>query len=257
MKLGLIGKSLVHSFSSTYFNEKFLKENLESYAYHNYEIEELNEATLHDLIIKEKLSGFNVTIPYKEKVLPYLHTMSDDAMQIGAVNTVDVNWIDDKTYTLKGFNTDWTGFLKSIRPFLTTHHQKALILGTGGAAKAIAYALKSLGIEFYFVSSKDTHQATNTIKYSELNQFVIQHFKLIVNTSPLGTFPQIDTFPAIPYEYIGYNHLLCDLVYNPSITKFMEKGKEQGATVLNGLGMLQFQADEAWAIWRNKKGHSV
>jgi shikimate dehydrogenase len=257
MKFGLIGKSLLHSFSPAYFNEKFVVHGLTDYSYQAFELPEINQPVLNNLIVQEKLNGFNVTIPYKEAVVTFLDEMSNDAKAIGAVNTIEVRWLNNLSYTLKGYNTDWTGFLKAIRPFLTVHHQQALIIGTGGASKAIAYALKSLGIDYFFVSRNKTEGQSNFLNYTELNQNAINHFKLIINTTPLGTFPEIDACPAIPYQYIGKEHLICDLVYNPSKTKMMELASMGGASVLNGLSMLQFQADEAWEIWNNKKGHSV
>jgi shikimate dehydrogenase len=257
MNLGLIGKSLTHSFSPAYFTNKFVSESLTNHQYKAYEIEQLDEVKLHELILNEKLDGFNITIPYKERILPFLNELSDDASAIGAVNTVVVNWANTTNYTLKGYNTDWTGFLKSIRPFLTTHHQKALILGTGGASKAIGYALRTLGIDCFYASRSRDIKKTNQLFYDDLNNIAIQQFKLIINTTPLGTVPAIESYPNIPYQFIGKDHLLCDLVYNPSETQFMKQGKANGAAVLNGLGMLQFQADEAWQIWNNKKGHSV
>jgi shikimate dehydrogenase len=256
MKLGLIGKSLSHSFSSAYFTEKFIKLGLIDYTYQNFEIDQLNKQLLHELILKEKLGGFNVTIPYKETIIPFLDEMSNDAKKIGAVNTVDIRWLNPNSFFLKGYNTDWSGFLKAIRPFLTTHHQQALILGTGGAAKAIAYALKSLGIDYFFASRSQASSGANILNYSELNQNAITHFKLIINTTPIGTFPAIETCVDIPYQFIGNKHLLCDLIYNPSETKLMKEANERGAAVINGLSMLQFQADEALEIWNNKKGHS-
>jgi shikimate dehydrogenase len=257
MKLGLLGKTLGHSFSPAYFKEKFDQLGISGASYLPFESATISKELLHQLIIAENLDGFNVTIPYKESIITLLDELSKEALEIGAVNTVEVNWSDEHNFSIKGYNTDWTGFLKAIRPFLTVHHQKALILGTGGASKAIAYALKSLGIDFFFVSrSKDAAQS-NCLLYNELNKFAMEHFKLIINTSPLGTVPDTETFPAIPYEYIGKEHLLCDLVYNPAETTFMKKGKHYGATVMNGLSMLQFQADDAWQIWNNKKGHSV
>jgi shikimate dehydrogenase len=256
MKYGLIGKSLKHSFSPAYFADKFKSEGLIDHQYKAYELEELNSATINELVLSESLHGFNITIPYKENILPFIDFISEDAKAIGAINTVFVDWKLDHTYTLNGYNTDWKGFLKAIRPFLTVYHQKALILGTGGASKAIAYALKSLGIDYFFASRNKQGQGSNVINYNELNQYAMAQFKLIINTTPLGTFPAIEGCPDIPYQYVGSNHLLCDLVYNPSETMFMQEGKKHGAAVMNGLSMLQFQADEAWDIWKNKKGHS-
>jgi shikimate dehydrogenase len=250
MKLGLIGKSLVHSFSPDYFSEKFLQEQLYDYTYQALEIETLNKVALHQLIKKHQLNGFNVTIPYKETIVPFLDSCSNDAEEIGAINTVKViHWPDGNLY-LSGYNTDWIGFLKSIRPFLTTHHQKALILGTGGASKAVAYALKTLGIDCLLVSSKADKISHDTITYSQLNDFLIGHYKLIINTTALGTFPNNEEAPIIPYAAIGSDHLLYDLVYNPAETLFMKKGAAHGASVMNGLSMLKFQAEEAFELWK-------
>lgn len=256
MKLGLIGKSLSHSFSPAYFKQLFVSEQMHHSDYSAYEIPLLNKTTLHDFIITHHIDGFNVTIPYKEQIFSLLDSCSADAQKIGAINTVDVQWMDENKYILKGYNTDWTGFLKSIRPFLATQHQKALILGTGGASKAIAYALQSLGIDYYFVSRKSDENAAQVLSYDSLNEHVMRFFKLIINTTPLGTFPDTETCPLIPYQHIDETHLLCDLVYNPTETEFLKRGKAQGAAVLNGLSMLQFQANDAWEIWKNKKGHS-
>jgi shikimate dehydrogenase len=250
MKFGLIGKTLTHSYSPDYFKKKFERLGLKDYQYKAYELAHLDANSLNELVIAEQLKGFNITIPYKESIVPLLNELSEDALNIGAVNTVKVNWINQSTFSLKGYNTDWTGFLKSIRPFLTIHHQKALILGTGGASKAIAYALKSMGIDYYFVSRTATNKHSNSFSYNELNEFIIKQFKFIINTTPIGTFPNVFEIPEIPFQYIGCEHLLVDLVYNPNETKFMKMGKEHDATVLNGLGMLQFQADAAWEIWR-------
>ena len=179
MNLGLIGKSLTHSFSPAYFTNKFVSESLNNHQYKAYEIEQLDEVKLHELISNEQLEGFNVTIPYQESILPFMNELSDDASAIGAVNTVVVHWTNTANYTLKGYNTDWTGFLKSIRPFLTTHHQKALILGTGGASKAIGYALKTLGIDCFYVSRFRDNHKTNQLIYEDLNKIAIEQFKLI------------------------------------------------------------------------------
>jgi shikimate dehydrogenase len=250
MKLGLIGKSLTHSFSPDYFREKFIQEQLYNHTYQAFEIGTLTKSTLRGLIKKHQLNGFNVTIPYKETIVPFIDSCSMDAEEIGAINTVKViHWPDGNLY-LTGYNTDWTGFLKSIRPFLTMHHQKALILGTGGASKAVAYALKTLGIDCLLVSSKTVNLNHHVISYSQLNNSLIDHFKLIINTTPLGTFPNSEEAPLIPYKAIGTEHLLCDLVYNPAETLFMRMGAERGASVMNGLSMLKFQAEQAFELWK-------
>lgn len=249
MNFGLIGQSLSHSFSPDYFNEKFLQLQLHDYTYQPFEMKVLTEFALHQLIKSNKLNGFNVTIPYKQAILPFIDSCSIEAEEIGAVNTVKVTHWPDGSFYLTGYNTDWKGFLKSLRPYLSVHHHKALILGTGGASAAIAYALKSLGIEYLFVTRQNQSQSSNVLSYNQLNAFVMEQFKLIVNTTPLGTYPDVDGGPPIPYMSIGADHLLCDLVYNPAETQFMKKGRERGAAVMNGLSMLKFQADEAFEIW--------
>ncbi|MCC6252104.1 MAG: shikimate dehydrogenase [Bacteroidia bacterium] len=257
MNLGLIGKSLKHSFSKHYFEQKFMHGNYGHCSYQNFELPEINEEILNGIIEQNALSGFNVTIPYKEQIVPFIHQLTPEAKEIGAVNTVLIEpHKNNHKYYLSGYNTDYIGFLKSIRPFLTYQHQKALILGTGGAAKSIHYALKSLGCECWFVSRDKKENILQHFVYSELNETIIKHFKLIVNTTPLGTFPQVEDFPPIPFQYIGKEHLLFDLIYNPETTVFLEYGRKQGAAIINGLSMLQFQAEEAWKIWNQKKGNS-
>ncbi len=248
---GLIGKSLTYSFSPSYFKHKFSLENITGKSYKTFELEQLNLDSLNQIILTHKLKGFNVTIPYKESILPLLQEVSAEAKLIGAVNTVCVDWESENKYRLKGFNTDWIGFSKAVRPFLTQHHQKALILGTGGGAKAIAYALKALGVEFFWVGRHNKFEYENYLNFNEINENVIHFFKLIINTTPLGTFPQTDTFPVIPYHFLSTEHLLFDLVYNPDETSFMKKGRSFGATAINGSSMLRFQADEAWEIWNS------
>ena len=247
MNLGLIGKSLSHSFSKSYLEEKFIKENKSDFQYTNFDLENLD--TFPELVLKHHLSGLNVTKPYKESVIPFLNEIDVTAKEIGAVNCIKISWENDIPY-LKGYNTDYYGFAQSIKPFLEPIHQKALILGTGGASKAIAYALKNVGVDFYYVTSGEK-KAANYFHYSELNEYVLNAFKLIVNCTPLGMYPKTEVCPDIPFQYLTAEHLLYDLIYNPEETLFLQKGKVQGAVTINGLNMLKLQADKAWEIWHS------
>lgn len=243
--LGLIGYPLSHSFSQKYFTEKFLKENIQNIEYKLFPIGKVEEITE---LLKQypTLQGLNVTIPHKRAVLPFLTEIDSVAEQVGAVNTIKIKHHPDGI-SLKGYNTDITGFRSSIKPFLEAHHSKALILGTGGASQAVAYVLKELGVDFHYVSRKAGNIKTFT--YGELNQNIINSFPLIINTTPLGMFPAEEGLPPIPYEFISRKHFLYDLIYNPLETAFLKKGKEKGALTLNGLDMLIGQAEEAWKIW--------
>ena len=247
MNLGLIGKSLSHSFSKSYLEEKFIKENKSDFVYSNFDLENLDN--FHDIVLKNKLSGLNVTKPYKESIIPFLDELDMTAKEIGAVNCIKVSWKNDKPF-LKGYNTDYYGFAQSIKPFLEPIHQKALILGTGGASKAVAFALKNVGVDFYYVTSGEKKGA-NYLHYSELNEYVLNAFKLIVNCTPLGMYPKVEACPDIPFQHITPDHLLYDLIYNPQETLFLQKGKAQGAVTINGLNMLKLQADKAWEIWHS------
>lgn len=250
---GLIGYPLSHSFSKKYFSEKFEKQKLLDHEYHLFPIETIDE---FPALIKKHttLKGLNVTIPYKESIIPYLDELDETAKEIGAVNCIRI--INDSgVKKLKGYNTDAFGFRQSIKPFLETHHERALILGTGGASKAVHYVLKSIGIDCYFVTRTkiiDNQLLTkNEFSYEELNEYVLSAFKLIVNTTPVGMYPNTGDAPAIPYEFITPSHLLYDLVYNPEETEFLKRGKKMGASAINGLSMLHQQAEEAWRIWTN------
>ncbi|MBI3521181.1 MAG: shikimate dehydrogenase [Bacteroidetes bacterium] len=247
MHFGLIGKSLSHSFSKSYLEDKFVKEDKSGFQYSNFDLENLEP--LPELIITHHLSGLNVTKPYKESIIPYLHELDVTAKEIGAVNCIKISWKDDTPY-LVGYNTDYYGFAQSIKPFLEPIHQRALILGTGGASKAIAYALKNVGVDFYYVTTGEK-KAANYFHYSELNEYVLNAFKLIVNCTPLGMFPKTGVSPEIPFQFITPEHLLYDLIYNPEETLFLQKGKAQGAVIMNGLNMLKLQADKAWEIWHS------
>lgn len=245
MHFGLLGKSLSHSFSKSYFEEKFKKENLNGFTYSNFDLENLD--SLSQIIENNNIKGLNVTIPYKEKIIALLNDIDPVAREIGAVNCIKVSKENNRLF-LKGFNTDYYGFGQSIKPFLEPIHQRALILGTGGASKAIYYALRNVGVEVYFVTTGEK-KASNYFHYSELNEHVLNAFKLIVNCTPLGMYPKTEALPDIPYQYITNQHLLYDLIYNPEATLFLKKGKEKGAVTINGLNMLKLQADKAWEIW--------
>lgn len=245
MKLGLIGKTLEHSFSKQYFNEKFEQQELKGYAYQNFELNNINE--VKQLVVDQRLDGFNVTIPYKETILPFLDEIDEVAKEIGAVNTVKVKWSGDN-FKLIGYNTDTFGFHQLIKPFFKSRHERILILGTGGASKSVAYLLKKqYGASVLFASRKPTKG--NIINWEDVNDNVIHFHKMIVNTTPLGTFPNIEETPQIPLSKITNEHLFVDLVYNPKETKFLKNGKENNAVILNGLTMLHQQAEKAWRIW--------
>ena len=239
---GLIGKSLSHSFSKTYFEKKFNDLNLINHTYQNFELNTIFE--IENVLKTPNLKGLNVTNPYKEVIIPFLDELTADAKQIGAVNCIKIS--NGKTI---GYNTDFYGFAQSIKPFLEPQHNKALILGTGGAAKAVEYALKNIGVEVYFVTSSAVKKNNTTFFYNELNNHIFNAFKLIVNTTPVGLFPNINDAPKIPYNLITANHLCYDLTYNPSETLFLKKAKEQGALIVNGYSMLQLQAEKSWEIW--------
>jgi shikimate dehydrogenase len=236
---GLIGKSLKHSFSQAYFEKKFQSLGIEA-SYANFEIDDIQH--VRDLIGKEPLiAGLNVTIPYKQTILPYLDEIDADAKAIGAVNTIRIR--DGKW---KGFNTDYYGFMTSLKPFLENVHNRALILGSGGASLAIQYGLRLLDIPFHVVSRET---AKGDLTYKDLNENVVKACKLIVNTSPVGMYPDVNRFPDIPYEFISADHLAYDLVYNPEESQFLRLAKEHGALTMNGLDMLKHQAEKAWRIW--------
>ncbi|MDP4266598.1 MAG: shikimate dehydrogenase [Bacteroidota bacterium] len=243
---GLIGYPLSHSFSQKYFNDKFQNEGITDSDYKLFPLKNIYD--LRSLLTSE-LIGLNVTIPYKEKIIQFLDDIDPIADEVGAVNTIKIKYESGK-YILKGYNTDVYGFEQSIKPLLNIHHQKALILGTGGASKAVYYVLKNIGIECLFVSRNP--QMNNSISYETLNKTVIESFKLIINTTPLGMYPNIKEVPPIPYEFLSENHFLYDLIYNPKETLFLHEGKKAGAIIQNGLNMLYFQAEKAWEIWNEE-----
>lgn len=246
-KYGLIGFPLGHSFSISYFNEKFEDEGIDA-KYFNYEIPSINN--LWEVINSNpELRGLNVTIPYKEQIINYLDSISPEAKEIGAVNVVRIIRKGNKVL-LKGYNSDVIGFTQSIKPMLEPCHKKALILGTGGASKAINYSLKSLGLETVFVSR---YQRPGTIQYGEITPEYIKEYNVIVNCTPLGMYPNSDECPNLPYESMDSHTLLYDLIYNPDETLFMKRGKEYGATVKNGLEMLLLQAFANWDFWNQDK----
>ena len=244
-KYGLIGYPLGHSFSIGYFNEKFQNECIDA-TYENFEIPSIENLT-EILDSNPELKGLNVTIPYKEKVISYLDSISPEARAIGAVNVIKVNHKGNKT-ELKGYNSDVIGFTQSIEPLLERYHKKALVLGTGGASKAIIFSLKSLCIETLTVSRYERH---GCVRYEDITPEMIKEYNVIVNCTPCGMYPQTDDCPNLPYEAMDSHTLLYDLIYNPDETLFLKKGKAQGATVKNGLEMLLLQAFASWNFWNS------
>ena len=245
-KYGLIGYPLVHSFSKSFFNEKFQNEDIDA-EYINFEIKTIDDLP-EVLATNPELKGLNVTIPYKEKVLSFLDYVSVEARAIGAVNVIRAESKGGDTF-LRGYNSDVIGFTKSIEPLLESHHKKALILGTGGASKAVNYGLKSLGLETLLVSR---FERPGTIQYKDVTPEVVKEYNVIVNCTPCGLYPHTDECPDLPYEAMDSHNLLYDLLYNPDETLFMKKGKEQGAMTKNGLEMLLLQAFASWDFWHGK-----
>lgn len=244
-KYGLVGYPLKHSFSIGYFNEKFSSEKIEA-EYINFEIPDINN--FPEIIeANPNLHGLNVTIPYKEKVIPYLDELDKQTAAIGAVNVIKIIRNKGGKPKLIGYNSDIIGFTQSIQPLLQSHHKKALILGTGGASKAVFHGLKNLSIEAKFVSRTARF---GMLTYEELNAEIIKEYTVIVNCTPVGMYPKVDACPDIPYEAITSEHILYDLLYNPNITLFMKKGEAKGAVTKNGLEMLLLQAFAAWEIWQ-------
>ncbi|MGV6832745.1 MAG: shikimate dehydrogenase family protein [bacterium] len=241
-KFGLIGKNIDYSFSRGYFSKKFENEGFD-HSYENFDLADISE---FESVLKVKdLKGLNVTIPYKEAIIPYLDSIHKKATKIGAVNTIKIT----KKGKLKGYNTDYYGFKKSLEPLLKSHHDAALILGTGGASKAIKQVLKKLGIVTRFVSRNAGKDIAFT--YDTLTDHIIEEHNIIVNCTPLGTYPNIEAHPNIPYQGITSQHLVYDLIYNPEVTTFLKKSKKEGAVIQNGLRMLQLQAEKSWEIWQS------
>lgn len=244
---GLIGYPLGHSFSKNFFNQKFESEGIKA-EYRNFEIPDI-DFFMEIISENHNLKGLNVTIPYKEQVIKYLDELDDDASKIGAVNVIKfIRDTKSNKLILKGYNSDIIGFCDSLRPFLKKNHTHALVLGTGGAAKAVARGLKKLNITPQFVSR---NKAENTITYAELDESVMQKYNVIINTTPLGMYPHVNESPDIPYHLLTPSHLCYDLLYNPDETLFMKKSKVYGAEIKNGLEMLLLQAFVAWNIWQS------
>tara|TARA_R100001369_G_scaffold88623_1_gene125423 strand:- start:1915 stop:2646 length:732 start_codon:yes stop_codon:yes gene_type:complete len=241
-KYGLIGKDISYSFSKTFFSVKFEQENRQD-TYHNFDIESIDEFP-KIVSITDSLKGLNVTIPYKETIIPLLDRIDNEAAEIGAVNTIKFQ----NDGSLKGYNTDHYGFAKSLANFLPIKEKTALILGTGGASKAIKYVLDTMDFAYKIVSRT---KKENAITYNDLTRDIVASHYLIINCTPLGTSPNITECPHIPYQYITADHVLFDLIYNPSQTEFLKLGRVQGARTSNGLKMLEYQAKKAWKIWRS------
>ena len=241
---GLIGRSLGHSFSEKYFSEKFNKENIQDCEYRNFEIKNLREE-IPALKNNPKLKGLNITIPFKTDIISFLDEMSDDCRDINACNCIkikDGNWI--------GFNTDVTGFEKSFVPYLKPFQKKALILGTGGASNAVAFVLQKLNVDFFKVSRKG-NQSSSIISYEDISAEKMKEYQIVINTTPLGTFPKVSECPPLPYDSVTRQHYFFDLVYNPSKTLFLSLAEKKGATIENGSNMLAIQAEESWKIWNS------
>lgn len=233
---GLIGRNISYSFSETYFSKKFREEFIENSKYKNFDLQEIEE--IEEVFRHTEFNGLNVTIPYKEKIIPYLDGLDPEAETVGAVNCIQIQ--NNKRI---GFNTDIYGFENSLRPLLKPHHQNALILGDGGAAKAVKYVLGKLGIAYQTVSRK------GKLKYEELNKKDFQENQILINTTPVGTFPDILMHPPIPVQFIQSQHLVYDLIYNPEMTALLQMSKKNGAVVKNGYEMLVLQAEKSWEIW--------
>ena len=243
---GLVGYPLGHSFSKKFFTEKFENEGLTDHQYLNFEIDSIARfPSIFDQ--HDNIAGLNCTIPYKQQIMTFLNEIDEEAKQVGAVNTIKI-MNTPEGMRLKGFNTDIIGFERSIKPMLEPQHKKALILGTGGASKAVKHVFSKLGISYVSASIEDD-LFENEIRYNSIDESFINEHLIIINATPLGTFPHNDTCPQIPYNAITKNHVLFDLVYNPEVTLFMQKGAEKGAKTKNGLEMLHGQALAAWEIW--------
>lgn len=242
---GLIGFPLIHSFSAQYFSEKFFRKNIHDCRYELFPLKNISE--LESLVRNNiELKGLNITIPYKESIIQHLTSVDSDAKEIGAVNTIKI--IDNKNFILHGYNTDAFGFEESVKPFLQNSIQKALILGTGGASKAVAFVLKKLGIQHFFITRTKKNNSGYLI-YNEITEEIISSHTLIINATPAGMFPEMNTAPALPYHFLTNKHVLYDLVYNPAETLFMKRGIEQGTLVKNGVEMFYLQAEKSWDIW--------
>lgn len=243
-KFGLIGRSLGHSFSKSFF-DRYFEDNSISASYHNIELSEIDEIKA---VLSDGYSGLNVTIPYKEQIIPFLDELSDEAKKVGAVNVVQFK--NGKTI---GHNTDTYGFRNSIKPFLNSHHDRAIIFGTGGASKAVEFVLKSLGIDVIFISRNP--KGENQFGYDEVNDYMTKAFKLWINSTPIGTYPNVEEVLPIQFDYLTEDHFLIDLIYNPEKTVFLQEGKKRGTMILNGHSMLKHQAMKAWEIWNSDESN--
>ena len=244
-RFGLLGKDISYSFSRKYFTEKFNDLGLSQFEYVNYDIERIENFKKDVLKDINFLGGVNVTIPYKQSVINYLDSVDEEALKIGAVNTIKI--MDDMS--LRGYNTDAYGFETSLRACWRGSEKGALILGTGGASKAIAHVLEKLGVSFLFVSRKKSSQ--DVISYEQLDKEIMDSHQMIINCSPLGTFPDVQAKPKLPYEFLTDSHLLYDLIYNPEKTSFLRMGEKAGAIICNGKSMLEYQAERSWEIWNS------
>jgi shikimate dehydrogenase len=241
-RFGLIGKTLEHSFSKNYFKKKFAELGIKDCSYENFELQSIDEFP-ELFTTKPTIKGLNVTIPYKEEVLKYLHFKNEIVEQTGACNCIKI--VNDE---LLGYNTDVIAFKNSLQKQLHPFHKCALVLGTGGASKAVQFALKELNIDFLLVSRK---KQENQLGYEDVNKDIINRHQIIINTTPLGMFPNTDQDPPIPYGELTQKHLLFDLIYNPPKTKFLQQGEQKGAQIMNGYEMLVAQAEESWKIWNS------
>ena len=240
-KYGLIGKNINYSFSKKYFNDKFLKENITNCSYENYDLQSVKD--FKNIIKDDAIKGLNVTIPYKEEIIELVNKIDPIAKKIGAINTIKIHDND----IIVGYNTDYIGFVMSLKNIISDQ-KKALVLGTGGASKAIIFGLNSIGVKSTIVS-RDKREGV--ISYSELSKKVIEENTIIINCTPLGTFPEVQECPKIPFEFLSSNHICYDLIYNPEKTKFLLESEKMGATIINGKKMLENQANESWKIWNS------
>ncbi len=241
---GLVGRSLSHSFSQKFFSEKFQRENISDCMYQNFELKDFDKE-IKQLKSLPNLCGLNITIPYKTNIISFLDELTNECKEMNACNCVKIKsgkWI--------GYNTDIIGFEKSFLPHLKPYHQKALILGTGGASKAISFVLKKLGIEFLEVT-RNKKPSSSAINYEEISKETIKEYNIVINTTPVGMFPNVDAYPNLPYQYISPKNYFFDLIYNPAKTLFLSKAEEKGAVIENGNKMLIIQAEESWRIWRS------
>lgn len=241
-RFGLIGKTLKHSFSKTFFEKKFQEQGISDCSYENFELQSIQD--FPKLLNNPDLKGLNVTIPYKEEVLQFLNSKNEIVEEVGACNCIKLN-----NGELHGFNTDAVAFKNSLQKYLKPHHKCALVLGTGGASKAVRYALKQLNIDYLLVSR---HKQQNQLGYEDVGEDTIRQHQIIINTTPLGMYPNVDEDPPIPYNAITSQHLLYDLTYNPPKTKFLQQGEGRGAQINNGYEMLVAQAEESWRIWNSE-----